>query len=107
MTVSRRKKKAKQGIISEAWALVEEKLRLDWSPEQISGWLKKNTKVQVSHESIYQYIYADKRADWQVNHKRVSRLMQEMGLRPDPGARNTVQPTASMLFGVIQTCSRS
>ena len=57
-----RKKKAKQGIISEAWALIEEKLRLDWSPEQISGWLKKNTEVAVSHEWIYQYVYADKRA---------------------------------------------
>jgi len=62
IAMSRRKKKAKQGIISEAWALIEEKLRLDWSPEQISGWLKKNTEVAVSHEWIYQYVYADKRA---------------------------------------------
>jgi len=57
-----RKKKNKLRIVPETWTLIEEKLRLDWSPEQISGWLKKNTEVQVSHESIYQYIYADKRA---------------------------------------------
>lgn len=45
---------------SETWALVEEKLRLDWSPEQISGWLKGNSDAQVSPEWIYHYIYADK-----------------------------------------------
>ena len=57
-----RKKKNKLRIVPETWAQIEEKLRLDWSPEQISGWLKKNTEVQVSHEWIYQYVYADKRA---------------------------------------------
>ena len=45
---------------SETWALVEEKLRLDWSPEQISGWLKGNSDAQVSPEWIYHCIYADK-----------------------------------------------
>jgi IS30 family transposase len=58
----RRRHKMKARITAETWALVEEKLRLDWSPEQISGWLKKNEADQVSHESIYQYVYADKRA---------------------------------------------
>jgi len=57
-----RKKKNKLRIVPETWAQIEEKLRLDWSPEQISGWLKKNTEVRVSHEWIYQYVYADKRA---------------------------------------------
>lgn len=47
-------------IIGDIWALVEEKLRQDWSPEQISGRLKED-EVFISHESIYQYIYADKR----------------------------------------------
>jgi IS30 family transposase len=48
-------------IEEQDWQLVEEKLRLDWSPEQISIWLKQIWRIQVSHESIYQYIYADKR----------------------------------------------
>jgi IS30 family transposase len=48
-------------INEQDWQLVEEKLRLDWSPEQISTWLKHRWSVQISHESIYQYIYADKR----------------------------------------------
>ena len=35
-------------------------LRLDLSPEQISGYLKKNHDIDISHETIYQYILADK-----------------------------------------------
>ena len=30
-----------------------------WSPEQISGWLRKRSGVKISHEAIYQYIYRD------------------------------------------------
>ena len=58
--LSRRKSKSKSMIIADVWALVEEKLRQDWSPEQISGRLKED-EVFISHECIYQYIYADKR----------------------------------------------
>ena len=60
--LKRRAGKAQKRIKAETWPQVEEKLRLDWSPEQISGWLKENNQDAVSHESIYQYIYADKRA---------------------------------------------
>lgn len=48
-------------IKEQDWQMVEEKLRLDWSPEQISSWLRQKRSIQISHESIYQYIYADKR----------------------------------------------
>ncbi len=36
-----------------------EKLMLYWSPKQISGWLKKEEGLEISHESIYRYIYAN------------------------------------------------
>lgn len=62
IVLRRRAKKAQKRITPETWAQVEEKLRLDWSPEQISRWLKKYALDPVSHESIYQYVYADKRA---------------------------------------------
>jgi len=46
---------------SKLLRLVKSKLKKRWSPEQISNWLKKefptNKKMQVSHESIYNYIY--------------------------------------------------
>ena len=48
-------------VTAETWAIVEGKLAETWSPEQISGHLKANGQVSVSHEAIYQRIYADKR----------------------------------------------
>ena len=59
--LARRKKKSKLRISAETWTLVEKELREDWSPEQVSGCLKMNA-IFVSHERIYQYVYADKRA---------------------------------------------
>ena len=58
----RRSKAIRNRIPTETWARIEDKLRQDWSPEQVSGWLKKNTDTTVSHEWIYQHIYSDKRA---------------------------------------------
>ncbi|MEW8125300.1 MAG: IS30 family transposase [Candidatus Thiodiazotropha endolucinida] len=44
---------------------VAEKLALDWSPEQISGWLKRtfsdDENMYVSHETIYRSIYIQAR----------------------------------------------
>lgn len=59
--MARRAEKSKVRLTAETWALVEIKLKEDWSPEQISGRLKEEG-VFISHESIYQYVYADKRA---------------------------------------------
>ncbi len=45
--------------------LVEEKLREDWAPEQIAGWLKRtyrgNESLQVSHETIYRSLFIQAR----------------------------------------------
>jgi transposase, IS30 family len=49
-------------ILPETWDLIETKLRLDWSPEQISGWLQRFYAIQISHEWIYQHILVDKQA---------------------------------------------
>jgi IS30 family transposase len=48
-------------IKAQTWQTVEKHLREDWSPEQINGRLRRNKQPTVSHERIYQYIYADKR----------------------------------------------
>jgi len=57
-----RRQKAVPRITAETWALVEKLLRQDWSPEQISGRLKKEQRICISHEWIYQYVLEDKRA---------------------------------------------
>ena len=38
---------------------IKEGLGKQWSPEQISGRLKKERGIRISHESIYQYIFRD------------------------------------------------
>ena len=40
--------------------LIEAKLSINWSPEQISGWLKQEQGIASSHERIYQHIWTDK-----------------------------------------------
>jgi IS30 family transposase len=41
--------------------IVNCKLRLQWSPEQISGHLRVNENIEISHERIYQHILQDKK----------------------------------------------
>jgi IS30 family transposase len=57
-----RRQKGVPRITVEIWALVEKVLKQDWSPEQICGRLKKEQRICISHEWIYQYILEDKRA---------------------------------------------
>lgn len=57
-----RRQKAVSRITVEVWTVVESLLRQDWSPEQISGRLKKEQGVRISHEWIYQYVLKDKQA---------------------------------------------
>lgn len=44
----------------EVSEFVKEKLLLDWSPEQISGYAKRWDLFSISHERIYQFILEDK-----------------------------------------------
>jgi transposase, IS30 family len=56
----RKRKRYRARINAPTWTLIESLVRQDWSPEQIAGWLAKEKQSSVSHERIYQYIYADK-----------------------------------------------
>lgn len=56
-----RRSKAQPRLGMEDWERVEEKLRQDWSPEQVSGWFKRQGRLCLSHEWIYQHILADRR----------------------------------------------
>lgn len=49
-------------MTAELVATIDAKLRLQWSPEQISGWLRRQKGDRaVSHETIYKHIWRDKR----------------------------------------------
>ena len=63
--------------------LVARKLQLDWSPEQIAGWLKQtypdNENYQVSHETIYRSLYIQARGALKkelLQHLRRTRIMR-------------------------------
>lgn len=61
-----RRRKGRVRIGPELWAKVECLLKQDWSPEQISGRLKREGAASVSHEWIYQYVLRDKRSGGQL-----------------------------------------
>lgn len=66
-----RRKKATLRLGEADWEKIEAKIRADWSPEQISGRFAQTGVLRVSHEWIYQHIYADKRAGGDLwNHLR-------------------------------------
>lgn len=65
MAVERLRSRARSNarrIDRSTWDKVEAALACQFSPEQISGRLTLEGEACVSHESIYRYVYADKRA---------------------------------------------
>ena len=41
-----RRNKAQKRISAETWDVVREKLNIEWSPEQITGWLRRERSSQ-------------------------------------------------------------
>lgn len=77
--------------------LVIEKLKLNWSPEQISGWLKVNQvhsrSLQVSHETIYKSLYVRSKKIFDsilMNHLRRSHKMRQSKQHSRSGDRGTI-----------------
>lgn len=60
LALARRAEKAQPRLDPGVWEHVERLIREAWSPEQIVARLKKEQRVRLSHEWIYQYFYADK-----------------------------------------------
>ncbi len=60
LMLGRRANKSTSRIGVNAWRRVEQLLREEWSPEQISGWILEETRETISHEWIYQYVLEDK-----------------------------------------------
>jgi transposase, IS30 family len=62
---ARRPKRCLLSAQSHLRSVVASKLRLDWSPQQISGWLRvtyaEDPSMQISHETIYRTLYVQAR----------------------------------------------
>jgi IS30 family transposase len=55
-------------LTNEVLRQIRRLIRADWSPEQITGRLRKNGQPTISHETIYKYIYLDKAQGGQLHH---------------------------------------
>jgi IS30 family transposase len=60
LALARRYGKAQPRIGHRVWQLVAALIRDEWSPEQVVGRVEMEQGVSISHEWIYQYVYADK-----------------------------------------------
>lgn len=56
-SVQKNKRKA---ITKPIKKYIREKLKLDGSPEQITGWIKVDKNLTIHHETIYKFIYTNK-----------------------------------------------
>jgi IS30 family transposase len=59
-TCTRRSFSRRNGRFSHShFQTVNRFLRRDWSPEQISGWLRRNHFFSISHQTIYRHVWND------------------------------------------------
>jgi len=63
-----RRKKVRHRIPERTWEWIELLIRQEWSPEQVSGWLRETSGISISHEWIYQYLLKDKQAGGDLHH---------------------------------------
>jgi IS30 family transposase len=80
---ARRPKRCRLALHPRLRRVVAGKLRLEWSPEQISAWLKRNypqvEEMQISHETIYRSLFVQARGVLKkelVRHLRTRRMMR-------------------------------
>lgn len=79
----RRPKLCRLAIHDKLRGCVADKLSLDWSPEQISGWLKvefpNDESMRISHETIYRSLFIQARGVLKkelIGHLRSNRVMR-------------------------------
>lgn len=82
--LARRPKLCRLSLLAPLRRIVTDKLYLDWSPEQISGWLKQtfpnDKSMHVSHETIYRSLFIQARGVLKkelVKHLRSGRVMRQ------------------------------
>jgi len=91
---ARRPKTAKLATNGALRAIVEERLELKWSPEQIAGWLGRtypdDEQMAISHETIYLSLFVQSRGALRRElcaHLRSARKMRRPRGRPAPQGR--------------------
>lgn len=101
---ARRPKRCKLAHSPRLRRVVAAKLKLNWSPEQIAGWLKRtypgNEAYQVSHETIYRSLFVQARGVLKKELLRHLRRKQIAMRRPrhakEPSARGRIKDAISI-----------
>lgn len=95
--LGKRPKPCALSINMELRELVIKKLQLNWSPEQISGWLKvkfpRRKGMQISHETIYKTLYVRSRkvlSNLLMRHLRRGHKMRQGKHHSRSGDRGTI-----------------
>lgn len=76
---------------ASTWARIQEKLGLQWSPEQIAAWLMQHRRISVSPEGIYQRILKDSRAGGTLHRHLRRRRKQRRRRFRDERKRGLIQ----------------
>ena len=92
-----RPRKRKMDRQPDLWQLVRKKLKLHWSPQQISGHLRRTypdqPDMQISHEAIYSYIYILPRGELKKSLIRcLRRGKPKRGVKPSTAAKRSQFP---------------
>ena len=61
---------------------IENFIKQEWSPEQISGYLKVYENIHISHETIYKYVLMDKKSGgflWKHLRRKCRKYMKRFG----------------------------
>ena len=98
---ARRPKPCKLGTHARLRHVVAAKLRLEWSPEQIAGWLRARSahdEMNVSHETIYKSLFVQSRGV--LNKELRQHLRTRRKLRRSQHASTRGQPRGQIIDAV-------
>jgi IS30 family transposase len=99
---ARRPKRCRLAQHRRLQRIVAKKLSLDWSPEQIAGWLKRtfpdDESLRVSHETIYRSLFLQARGV--LKQELLKHLRSHRVMRHAKHASSTGHPRGQIIDGV-------
>lgn len=99
---ARRPKLCRLATNDKLQRLVAKKLRLDWAPEQIAGWLKvqypDEAEMRVSHETIYRSLFIQARGV--LKKELISHLRSKQTMRRSKNSHTKGQVRGQIIDGI-------
>lgn len=99
---ARRPKQCRLAKLPKLQMVVASKLKLEWSPEQIAGWLKRefldDETMHVSHETIYRSLFIQARGV--LKKELIGHLRSRPMMRRSKNASTEGQPRGQIIDGI-------